>query len=253
MQIFKRVEIWIKVILSLLATFNGVENNILDAETTVEKINAGKSLIRFGDGEFGIYKGKNIHYQKWSDKLLCEFEKIKSDFEKEPDKCPYLLALPKKFMSCKGYELAKKRVYVSSWAQSRYQFKREFDTSLAYGDSFLFEKKNKDIYARLFTGDKTARNVIFIHNNESFANAFAKQYGKNVFFVACPSSNAFEQVEAIEECIEKTITDNSLSKDNVLLVISAGPAGKVIVYRYSNKGYHCIDAGHCWDDPLESE
>ena len=36
-----------------------------------------------------------------------------------------------------------------------------------------------------------------------------------------------------------------------MLTISAGPAGKVLVYRLSKRGYWCIDAGHCWDDPLE--
>ena len=114
MKLRKRVAIWMRVLYSLLMTFFGVKADILDAEGTVSEIKRGRSLIRFGDGEFGIYRGKDIHYQKWSPALQSEFEKIKGDYENGGDACPYILAMPRAFITVSGFKLMKKRVYVSS-------------------------------------------------------------------------------------------------------------------------------------------
>lgn len=37
-----------------------------------------------------------------------------------------------------------------------------------------------------------------------------------------------------------------------MVLISAGPCGKVIVFRLKNVGVQVIDTGHCWDDPLHT-
>lgn len=251
MKISKRILIWVDVLFSFLATFFGVKANIKTPEETVEEINKGKSLIRFGDGEFGIYRGKDIHYQIWSPELKESFEKIKADFENKKDACPYILAVPKRFMTAKGTELAKKRVYVSSWSQSRYDFKKNFKRDLPYGDSFLFEKGNKGIYSKIWTAEACPQNIIFVHNNEQYPQYFKDTYKKNTVFVKCPSRDSFESIDTIEKEIREEIQKNNWDKNQVMLTISAGPAGKVLVYKFSKEGYQCIDAGHCWDDPLE--
>lgn len=251
MSIIKRLFIWIDVFFSFAMTFFGVKATIKSAEETVDEIVSGKSLIRFGDGEFGIYRGKDIHYQKWSPELKEEFLKIKKDFENQKEACPYILAVPKRFMTVKGTELMKKRVYVSSWSQSRYDFKKDFKKKLPYGDSFLFEKNNKETYSRIWSSDSCPENVIFVHNNEQYAEFFKSTYNKNTVFIKCPAKDSFAEVDALQGSIEKVIAEKGWSNNQVMVTISAGPAGKVIVYRLSNKGYQCIDAGHCWDDPLE--
>ncbi len=248
---FKRPIIWLRVLYSLLLTFGGVKANIYSAEQTVEEIKKGRSLIRFGDGEFGIYRGKDIHYQKWSSELKAEFDKIKLDYEKDVNNCPYVLAVPKSFMSISGFKLMKKRVYVSSWSESRLQFKKTFNRKIAYGDSFLFEKKNKETYSKIWNREDSPKNVIFVHNCSKYAENFSNTYNKNTFFVECPSKDAFSCVDELEKEILSVIEKNGFNKDNVTMAISAGPAGKVLVYRFATKGYMAIDAGHCWDDPLE--
>ncbi len=248
-----RIKIWLRVIFSLILTFGGVKSNILSAEETVEEIlKNNRSLIRFGDGEFGIYKGKDIHYQKHSAELEKAFIKIKETFEETNVNCPFLLAVPKKYMQCSGFELCKKRVLVSSWSEARRFFKKNFNLSLCYGDAFLFEKINNQIYSRLWNSDLNKKSVIFIHNNEEYARQFEEKYLRKCFFVQCPSKNAFEELERLQSDVLNIIAKNSLKKEQVQIVVSAGPAGKVLAYGLSMQGYHCIDAGHCWDDPLES-
>ena len=251
MKLKYRVAAWGRVIYSLLATFGGVKSNILNAEETVKELKKGRSLIRFGDGEFGIYRNRDIHYQKWSQSLKDEFEKIKQDYEADAEHCPYILAMPKAFMTVSGWKLMKKRVYVSSWSESRLQFKKTFRSDIAYGDSFLFEKKNKPLYSEIWEGENCPPNVVFVHNSVNCAKAFAATYQKNTVHVQCPSKNAFECVDALEKEILETIQTNGWGHKEVTMAISAGPAGKVLVYRLSKQGYHCVDAGHCWDDPLE--
>ena len=252
MSYINRVKIWFNVIYSLFATWRGVKSNILSAEETVEVLNQGKSLIRFGDGEFGIYRGKDIHYQKWSSNLKKDFISIKKSFEQYPGRCPYILAIPKHYMQCGSLELCKKRVLASSWAESRLFYKRNFNLNLMYGDSFLFEKANASIYAKLWNNIDDKRTIIFVHNNPSYADEFAKRFKRKVLFVKCPAKDAYAAIEKLLNSILQTISLNDLSINTTQVVISAGPAGKVLVYRLSKAGYSCIDAGHCWDEPLES-
>jgi hypothetical protein len=239
------------VICSLLVTFGGVRSNIEGPEETVQELKKGRSLIRFGDGEFGIYRNRDIHYQRWSQSLKDEFEKIKQDYEADAEHCPYILAMPKAFMTVSGWKLMKKRVYVSSWAESRRQFKKTFRRDIVYGDSFLFEKKNKPIYSEIWNGENCPQNIVFVHNSAVCAQAFCATYQKRVEHVACPPKDAFESVDILEKEILSKIETNGWTSKDVMITISAGPAGKVLVYRLSKQGYHCVDAGHCWDDPLE--
>ena len=252
MNLFERIKIWIRVLTSYFLTFSGVKAPIYSAEDTVKVLLAGKSLIRFGDGEFGIYREKDIHYQEWSPELKEYFDKIKAEYEADSEHCNFLVAVPKRFMSISGVQLAKKRVYVSCWSESRYDFKKNFRHDIPYGDSFLFEKNNWKIYSKLWKDEKCPSNVFFVHNLEQYAKLFADTYQKNTMFVQCPSQNAFTVVDDMEQKIEDIIQANNWNPKDVMLTISAGPAGKVLVYKMSKKGYWCIDAGHCWDDPLES-
>lgn len=245
-----RIRIWFCVLWALWKTIGGVKCNVLSPEETVNEIFKGKSLIRLGDGEFGIYQGKDIHYQEWSSDMKEMFVRIKEDYEKSSADCPYLLAVPNKFMRMSSLRLLKKRVWASSWAESRLFFKKNFALNLIYGDAFIFEKKNQSIYEKIWN-DTTYSNVVFIHNNEKYAREFARKYHKRVIFVSCPPKNAFDELKSlVAECEEKIRTYKLDGR--VQFVVSAGPTGKILAYYFANQGYQCIDTGHCWDEPLES-
>ncbi len=251
MKLYKRFFIWMDVIFCFFATFFGVKANIKSPEETVEEINKGRSLIRFGDGEFGIFRNKSIHYQDWSPELRERFEMIKRDFEEQGDNCPYLLTVQKCFICVNSLRLLKKRVYVSCWSQTRYDFKKNFNHDLTYGETLLFEKGKSHVYGKIWTHESCPPNIIFVHNDEKYAKFFEQTYHKNTFFVKCPPKHAFSKLDEMEKEIQAIIDENGWEKDQVMIVMSAGPAGKVIIYDFSKQGYHCVDTGHCWDDPLE--
>jgi hypothetical protein len=241
-----------RVLSAFIQTFSGVRCNVLDANGTVASIVNGKSLIRFGDGEFGIYMGHSIHYQPWSESLLAEFISIRAEYEQKGDSCGFLLAVPMKYMQCSGFVLGRKRVLVSSWSESRRYFKNNFNRRYAYGDSFLFEKKNKNVYSLIWSQPGDTRKIIFVHNNAIYANDFANTYHREVIHVPCPSKDAFASYNHLYQSIIDVIHKNELTHNDIQIVLSAGPAGKVLAYHLTKKGYQCVDAGHCWDEPLES-
>lgn len=249
-KVLKRVRSWIFVLYYFLISFSGSTAKILSSEETVDIIlKEGKSLIRFGDGEFGILHGRSISYQDCSQKLMNEFNNIKRDYE-EISNCPYLLAVPKNFFEVSGFILIGKRKYMAAWAQARADFLKLFNQNIIYGDAFLFKKSNINIFERIWREDKSRTNIIFVHNSSIYADNFRKQYEKEVYFVKCPDKNSYESIDVIVDEIKKCIEHNNLDRLNTELVVSCGPAGKILVRYFSNSGFLCIDTGHCWDEPL---
>lgn len=249
MKKYKRVKIWINLIKCYFMSFKGSKAIILNSEETIEYlIKENKSLIRFGDGEFNLFLKKDIHYQKWSYKLLEDIKMIKEYFEENKENSEYILAVPYIFLKKSGLFLARRRVYVSSWSFARYIFKNNFtNKNIKYGDSFAFSINSGSIKDKLFSNKK---DVIFVHNNKKYSDNFSRLYNRRTYFVQCSNKNAYEQIDKLLESIDQCIKENKLDKKNLDIIISAGPAGKVIAFRMSKKGYRCLDTGHCWDDPL---
>ena len=66
-------------------------------------------------------------------------------------------------------------------------------------------------------------------------------------FIQIPDKNAYKELEKIFGKIIDKIKDN---KNNSMIIISAGPAGKILVDKLGKKGIWAIDTGHCFDFPL---
>lgn len=247
----RRLKIWVEVIKDFIISFRGSRAEILSSEETVKCVlNQNKSIIRLGDGEFNILKGKDISYQKYSISLEKDIKKILKEYFKNSKECKYLLCVPKFFMNSNGIKLIKKRVYVSSWSYSRKIFQKEFPQDIVYGDAFLFAKQNKKNYEEIWKMANKSK-CIFIHNNEKYAKDFEKRYKIPTSFIKIEAKNAYEEIEKIRKEIIQKI--EGINKDDIMVIISAGPAGKVLVYDLANEGILAIDAGHCWDDPLIDE
>ena len=246
MKSTERCKIWIDVFKSLIGSFGKSKANILNTEETIELLEqTGKSFIRFGDGEIGIFRGKSVHYQQWSKELYDNFLKLKEQYERDKE-CTFILGVPYKYFANSSIKLLKKRVLISSWAQSKFYFQREFSPNITYGDAFLFAKGKEDMYSKIWFN---CENIVFVHNNIRYAKQFEKRYHKKVFFVEIPSHNTFEQYGNIFNRICDIL--NTLEKDKTQVLVSAGPAGKLLVLDIAKMGFRAIDTGRCWDDPLD--
>ena len=242
-----RFKIWIKVMFSYIMSLNCCKKaKILSSEETITLIlKDKKSIIRLGDGEFNILQGKDVHYQNYSVDLKNRLYNIIEQYLNNPGKCSYIICMPGEFLSCNGLELIKKRVYVASWSFSRYIFKKKYDKDITYGDSFLFAYGNEKIYSKIWS-NTGVKNIIFVHNQEIYAKEFENKYKILTESIVIPSRDAFENSEDILNKIVKIAS----KKNDLLVLISAGPCGKYLVYELALKGIWTIDTGHCWDNPL---
>ncbi|MCI9540258.1 MAG: DUF1792 domain-containing protein [Lachnospiraceae bacterium] len=219
---------------------------ILNPKDTVDYIVKNKkSIIRFGDGEFFLMDGNDIHYQKCSKELQEELSFILDFYLNNSEKCGYLLCMPRKYFKCSGFYLLKKKVYIRSWVRPRYVFSRKFDLPVVFGDAFLFTEENIAMYKKIWD-NQMLQKILFIHNNEKYAKKFGEDYKKKVFFIKIPTSNAFDQREIILEDINRSVKENSID----MVLVSAGPCAKYLVKELSLLGIWAIDTGHCWDEPL---
>lgn len=237
----RKIKTLLKLIVYAAKSFKGVEKaGFYNAVETVDiALYKRVSIIRLGDGEFNILNGISVSYQKCNDQLQREMEKLILDYIEGNGR--YLLCMPGEFLNVKGNALNLKQL--KSWAFSRYYFKKKFDVNVTYGDAFLFAKGNEMIYSRIWKESK-ADKVVFVHNDSSYAVKFANKYGIETEFVKVPKRNAYSQIREIEQSIRQ------ISSTDTLILISAGPATKVIIKHLSFEGFWCIDTGHCWDLPL---
>lgn len=219
---------------------------ILSSEETVRYIlDNKKSLIRYGDGEFYLMDGNSIHYQKYTEELRDVLYDIVMSYIQNTADSKYLLCMPKRYFECTGFHLLRGKVYIRSWVRPRYVFSEKYDLPVNYGDAFLFTKENTAVYERIWNHQQV-RKVLFVHNDEKYANSFADLYKKEVFFIKIPAADAFERREVILTDIINTVQNNSAD----MVLISAGPCAKYLVQRLAAMGIWAIDTGHCWDEPL---
>ena len=93
----ERLKIWIKVICDYCCSFFPSKAKILSSEETIDFACTGKkSIIRFGDGEFNIIQGGNVHYQEYNADLERDMLKILNEYS---EKSPYLLCVPYRYFS----------------------------------------------------------------------------------------------------------------------------------------------------------
>lgn len=216
--------------------------HVLSIEETVDIILEKKlSVIRFGDGEISLIDGMDIPFQKRTDELS---EKLEYIFTVKDSRL--LICIPGMWGSLSvfadyAYRFIMHHMYRYNhiWT-SLLSYDRIYgDTNvtrhyLAYKDktraTTLFKKikaiwNNEDIL--LIEGAKSRLGV----GNDLFANA------KSIQRILCPPENAYAKYKEIE--IEASKQDKKK-----LVLISLGPAAKVVAYDLFLLGYRVVDIGH---------
>lgn len=221
---------------------NEYPNVLSTTETLNEIINNGKSISRFGDGEYNLLmKGRkkgNI-FQKKNKKLKLRLEEIlnskkdnilicispiksKGNYHENPE-------FKKKF----GYFM--EMYWLANWEELKEILKND-----NYGNALISRKdvfnenqlenikqiwNNKDI---VFVYSKTGR---FEKDDRLFNNI------KSFEEIFIPALNAFDKYDDIlKECLTK--------EKNKLFLIAGGPTATILAYDLSNLGYQALDIGH---------
>ncbi len=214
-------------------------------EDTIDKIMSGKSMCRFGDGEFAIMSGRQR--QKFQLPTPEMQEHLIKVFNSRDD--DIIIGIADNYGSLSKYNADGKyniRIYLNEEIRKEhYSF---IDMERVYANAYItrpyamyadnmteapkkrFEAIRKIWDGReilIIEGDKTRMGV----GNDLFDNA------KDIIRIIGPALSAYDKYEEILEA--------SLQQDkNRLVLIALGPTASVLAYDMAKAGYQALDIGH---------
>lgn len=216
---------------------------ILNTADTMAQIKKGKSVIRLGDGEMAVMLGHSIWFQKQSDQLRQDLEKV---IEKAGNK-NLLVCAPRTIISLEGYRSKARRFWYRELFGTRYEWKKRLSEKVSYGETSVTRARtdlNARIQDEVFADWKklfSDRDIVLIEGmttrtgvkNDLFEEA------KSVRRIIGPPKNAYDKVPRIIECFKAQKV-----KKTALILVSLGPAAKKIAMELNDEGYQVIDMGH---------
>lgn len=215
---------------------------IMTFDETVAVIQAAdKSMCRFGDGEFAIMNGHNIKFQKYSSVLSEKLRMIIGSDEKN-----LLICLPDIFFPNPLYTENTNRYWKKEIAKYRLVIYKSIIMSRTYGNAFVSRPY-------MIWKDK-------IHANHRFNALIACWKGKNILVIEGEKTRMGVENDLFSHCssVRRILvpSENAFSKydeilnsvlevhSNELILISAGPTAKVLVYDLCLLGIQAMDIGH---------
>ena len=218
--------------------------NIASPEETIDElIRTGKSITRFGDGEFDMIYGVGMNYQKYNPDLAKRLEEIVQTTDPG-----ILVGLPNVF----NPEYAKLYTgfateFWPKWVND-YKFKilrlvhrnrKYYSTQITRFYLDYADKSRVGDYVKKLKMLWDNQDVIIIEGEQSRLGVGNDLFDnmKSIQRLICPSENAYEIYDKIlSEALK-------LPKDKLIL-LALGPTATVLSYDMYKAGYHVIDIGH---------
>ncbi|HFH9839983.1 TPA: SP_1767 family glycosyltransferase [Streptococcus suis] len=199
------------------------------------------SLARFGDGEMDIIAGNSIPYQDYHPQLAEELKYILS-LDSQPN---FMVCLSDVFEHLERYNQAARDFWTAhlNYYKDYYQDLCQADW---YGSTFisrpymdLVDKEPSSHYFKQLKKIWQDKNLLIVEGEFSRSGVGNDlfQEARSIQRIICPSRNAYEHLETIEQAIREH------GKDKLILVM-LGPTAKVLSYHMAQEGYQIIDIGH---------
>lgn len=216
--------------------------NVLSLEDTVDKILKEKlSVIRFGDGEMSLMENCDLEFQTTNLELASKLKAVLKATDSS-----LLICVPGFFKKLDHYSsrafwfiLHHLFRYGNVWSELL-----SFDQ--VYGDAYLTRpylsykdrSKSDQLFTNILSIWKDAK-VVLIEGEKSRLGVGNDLFSevKSLERILCPSENAYSKYDAIKN--EALKIDKSK-----LILISLGPAAKVLAYELFKLGYRVVDVGH---------
>ena len=204
------------------------------------RLSAGSSLIRMGDGEVMLMTGRDIHYQSVSKQLAKQLHLIIDSYTTDGT---YILSLPVEAVALRDTELRSKHRF-RIWRLFRVFFSVRMNDSLPYADAHLFYHQNAfETYVRPVITDK---HVICVSKKDNLTPQLVttlKATARTVHLIENPSHDAYDHIDRLIAEIDTVLKTDANTKKWTMLV-SSGPAGKVLAHHYATRGIQTLDIGH---------
>lgn len=210
-------------------------------ETLDELLGSQKSLVRFGDGEIIMIRGKSLYFQKQSPELSRRLAEILQYKEEN-----LMIAIPDIFDGLSQYRPGGQHFWKDHLLFFRNVYRQYCNPDRVYGNAYVsrcyFNYADKSRSAGWFSKIQRlwqGKEIVVVegagtHNgvgNHLLDSAAA------VKRVLCPAENAGEKLDSIlETCLE-------LPKESLYLV-SLGPAAKLLAQDLFHSGRRVLDIGN---------
>jgi hypothetical protein len=225
----------------------GLKYHALNSEESLQLLlKSKKTYIRFGNGESEILVGLDMATQIYDKCLQGALVKITKDYGPN---CNYLLGLTNWNLTQSVKDLKTLRKF-KIWRFMRYIFFKleinKIDMPFLETDMFRSEAIGLPI-KKIELLWKDTSNIIMVHNTEKYFRCFSKEYkDKHIYFVKIPDKNFFSVLSETQDKIIKIINDNNIYKNDLIVMVSAGPGANVLCYNLCQKNENilCYDMGN---------
>lgn len=213
---------------------------------TMEQIKSGKSLCRFGDGEFDIMAEHSRHKFQNADSKLSE--KLREVIASQDDNI--LIAIADNYGELSQFNVDGKygiRSYMSD--ETRKSHSRFLDANRIYHNAYisrpysLYANNHTDAPKKHFENFRQIwadKDIIIIegcqsrlgYGNDLFNNA------KSIKRIEGPAINSFDRYDDLLNCAKMN------AFDGCLFLLALGASATVMAYDLSLAGYQALDIGH---------
>ena len=209
-------------------------------EETVSMLSSGrKSLVRYGDGEIKLINGGSIYFQPYNEELAERLSKIISVQDED-----FMVGMSDVFDGLDALVLPA-RIF---WKNSLFLHRNMYRSlpNRVWANSFLsrpyidYKDKDKKVFFASLRKLWEGRSVVFVEG-ETTRNGVGNDLYENaetIRRIVCPASNAYSIYREVEAYILSSIDKGCL------ILLSLGPAAKVIAYDLYMAGFQAIDIGH---------
>ena len=220
---------------------------IRSSEEAIEEIlQKGRSLVRFGDGEFAAMEGQvRAKFQTEADQKLAErlYQVLRNQEE------GVITAIADNYGNLDGYTLNSQREIRAYMApEVRESHNRLLLSGKIYYNAYvsrpyaMYADKEPEKLRKKFSHLRRLwekRDCVFIEGektrmgvgNDLFENA------NSIVRILAPAENAFQVYEALFAAAEQC-------KKDVLFLLALGPTATVLAYDLAMAGYQALDIGH---------
>ena len=217
--------------------------HIMSIDQTLDYMETpGRSIVRFGDGEFTLMCGGDIgHYQSADAELAKGLISILQNHNEK-----LLICLPEPFGGVEKYIVSSKKHWILQNKESRNIYQKLLDSDYEYGNSFvsrpylIYNDKSKcQLWFDRIKGLFAEKNITIIEGlysrtgvgNDLFSNV------KSIERIICPPNNAYIKYNQILN-IAKTIDRQRM------ILVALGPTGKILTAELAANGFWVLDIGH---------
>lgn len=220
---------------------------IMTIDETLDYLEKGGSIARFGDGELDIILGKKIGFQSANAELG---KALKDILVNDPKNC--LIAVPDAISTLENLT----QNSIDFWIPNMSKYRREWVDLLTkshvpnyrYGNAHVSrcyiryqDKSNSARWFERIMNIWKGKDVVVIEGEKTrlgCGNDFLRT-AKSIRRILGPAENAFEKKDDILDYIVNNI------EKSAVLILALGPTATILSYELAQLNYQALDLGHC--------